>query len=107
LILKSDAIGEKINDPVLEPSAQKEEHLPNVKSSKNPSALNSDPNEQKNKSSQFIPILDFLKKKRGPNKFSATTKSKKAIAFRKYHDSVNLINNLSALITPKLINKHV
>lgn len=106
MILKSDAIGEKINEPIIEPTSLKDGLMSLIKSAVSSIPVDTGPNNQKRESSQFIPLLDFIKKKKALSKFAPHSKSKRAVAFKKYQDCINLKNHLQSLISPKIINKY-
>lgn len=105
MILKSDALGEKINEHAPEPTSLKEGLLSLIKANSNSIPVETEQKNPKQNSSQFIPILDFIKKKKAQAKFASHSKSKRAIAFQKYQECINLKSHLNAILIPKIINK--
>jgi hypothetical protein len=101
---KSDSIGDKQNEFILEPIHMKEKIISLVQTMEK-SDFNQNSNEESNKNeSKFIPILEFLKKKKSHLKSSSAPHSKRGIAIRKYQESIELENRVKTFLEPMVIN---
>jgi hypothetical protein len=104
LQLKPDGLGEKLKEPVPEPVPKRDNKLSLVKASDQSGSIQNNQDGQKEKGSQFTPILEFLKKKKASQKTNSGALSKRGIAFRRYQESVNLDSKIKSLLEPMILD---